>query len=225
LEGIFKDMMRAKKLLGWIGMPCLNCKSTNLKMDKTIQLTVCKECDMIQVNKIWAQNPHNKSSCLDSEPELSLLLSEFDMVRYKKDITDNYNTVLFTGKFSTYTLSERYCSITYFTLRDLKQITYLKEYCRFSGVSETRVKRLIKIINRHFSRTGIFSEEDLKPYFAKVKVDVNKVNELVQHLPYTLTRGLTSAIFYECSDLTQKEICKIFGISLPALKRNIKKVR
>ena len=194
-------------------------------MDKTILLAVCNDCDLIQVNKIWAQSHHKISSAPSSEPELSLLLSEFNMTRYTKDIKENYNTLLSAGKFSTYTISERYCAITYFTLKDLKQITYLKEYCRFCGVSETRVKRLIKKINRHFSRTGIFSEEDLRPYFAKIKVDVNKVNELVQQLPYTLTRGLTSAIFYECSDLTQKEICKIFGISLPALKRNIKKVR
>ena len=34
---------------------------------------------------------------------------------------ENYNTILFTGKFGTYTLSERYCAITYFTLKDLKQ--------------------------------------------------------------------------------------------------------
>ena len=206
-------------------MPCLNCKSSNLYMDKTIQLTVCKECYMIQVNRIWVKNSAEKLAERDSDPELSLLLSEFNMTRYTKDIIENYNTLLSVGKFSTYTLSERYCATTYFTLKDLKQITYLKEYCRFSGVNETRVKRLIKKVNRHFSRTGIFSEEDLRPYFAKIKVDVNKVNELVQQLPYTLTRGLASAIFYECSDLTQKEICKIFGISLPALKRNIKKVR
>ena len=211
-------------MLGWIGMPCLNCNSRKLHMDKTINLLVCDVCDMIQVNKIFVVSTASVTVPRDN-PELNLLLSEFGISQYRKDILENYNTILFSGKFSTYTLSERYCAITYFTLKDLKQIVYLKEYCRFSGVSLTRVNRLIKIINRHFSKSGIFDLEDLKPYFAKVKVNVDEVNNMVQNLPYTLTRGLASAIFYECSDLTQKDICKLFGISLPALKRNLKKVR
>ena len=206
-------------------MPCLNCSSRDLSLDKRISLVVCNVCGLIQVNRIWVK-VGAETQRLEDEPELSILLSEFNMIRYKKDIMDNYNTLLFTGKFGTYTLSERYCSLTYFTLRDLKQLTYLKEYCRFSGANITRVRRLIKIINRHFSRTGIFNLEDLKPYIAEVSsLDEARVNQMVQDLPYTLTRGLASAIFYECSDLTQKETCKIFGISIPALKRNLKKVR
>ena len=206
-------------------MPCLNCNSKKLHMDKTINLLVCDVCDMIQVNRIYIQNNVSTSGIDRDMPELTLLLSEFSISKYKKDIVENYNTVLFTGKFSTYTLSERYCAITYFTLKDLKQIVYLKEYCRFLGANITRVNRLIKIINRYFNKSGIFELEDLMPYFNKVKVNEEKVNELVQQLPFTLTRGLASAIFYECSDLTQKETCELFGISLPALKRNIKKVR
>ena len=194
-------------MLGWIGMPCLNCNSKKLHMDKTINLLVCDVCDMIQANKIFTTLGCASLELVSRDnPELNLLLSEFSITKYRKDILENYNTILFSGKFSTYTLSERYCAITYFTLKDLKQIVYLKEYCRFSGVSLTRVNRLINIINRHFSKSGIFDLEDLKPYFAKIKVNVDEVNNMVQNLPYTLTRGLASAIFYECSDLTQKEI-------------------
>tara|TARA_R100000458_G_C8275329_1_gene250379 strand:- start:1671 stop:2213 length:543 start_codon:yes stop_codon:yes gene_type:complete len=180
---------------------------------------------MIQANRIFVLNNQTSSGRKTEEPVLDLLLSEFSISKYKKDILENYNTILFSGKFSTYTLSERYCAITYFTLKDLKQIVYLKEYCRFLGVSITRVNRLIKIINRHYSKSGIFDLEDLQPYYNKVDVNVDEVEQMVQSLPYTLTRGLASAIFYECSDLTQKETCKLFGISLPALKRNLKKVR
>lgn len=195
-------------------------------MDKTINLVVCNVCGMIQANKIFVLGSPDRTLNLKlSEPELNLLLSEFSITKYKKDILENYNTVLFTGKFGTYTLSERYCAITYFTLKDLKQIVYLKEYCRFLGVNITRVNRLIKIINRHYSKSGIFNLEDLKPYYAEVEINVDEVEQMVLSLPYTLTRGLASAIFYECSDLTQKETCKLFGISLPALKRNLKKVR
>lgn len=195
-------------------------------MDKTINLTVCNVCGMIQANRIFVLGSSGSNLNLKlSEPVLDLLLSEFSISKYKKDILENYNTILFTGKFGTYTLSERYCAITYFTLKDLKQLVYLKEYCRFLGASITRVNRLIKIINRHYSKSGIFDLEDLKPYYAEVEINVDEVEEMVQNLPYTLTRGLASAIFYECSDLTQKETCKLFGISLPALKRNLKKVR
>ena len=195
-------------------------------MDNTINLTVCNVCGLIQANRILVLNNTGSPSIRETNnPELDLLLSEFSINNYKKDIIENYNTILFTGKFGTYTLSERYCAITYFTLKDLKQIVYLKEYCRFLGASITRVNRLIKIINRHYSKSGIFDLEDLQPYYNEVDINVDEVEEMVQNLPYTLTRGLASAIFYECSDLTQKETCKLFGISLPALKRNLKKVR
>ena len=195
-------------------------------MDNTINLTVCNVCGLIQANRILVLNNTGSPSIRETNnPELDLLLSEFSINNYKKDIIENYNTILFTGKFGTYTLSERYCAITYFTLKDLKQIVYLKEYCRFLGVSITRVNRLIKIINRYYSKSGIFDLEDLQPYYNEVDINVDEVEEMVQNLPYTLTRGLASAIFYECSDLTQKETCKLFGISLPALKRNLKKVR
>jgi predicted DNA-binding protein (UPF0251 family) len=194
-------------------------------MDKTINLAVCNVCGMIQANRIFVLNEGVAAIRKTEEPVLDLLLSEFSITKYKKDILENYNTILFSGKFSTYTLSERYCAITYFTLKDLKQLVYLKEYCRFLGTSITRVNRLIKIINRHFSKSGIFDLEDLKPYYAEVEINVDEVEQMVLSLPYTLTRGLASAIFYECSDLTQKETCKLFGISLPALKRNLKKVR
>ena len=207
-------------------MPCLNCNSKKLHMDNTINLTVCNVCGLIQANRILVLNNTGSPSIRETNnPELDLLLSEFSINNYKKDIIENYNTILFTGKFGTYTLSERYCAITYFTLKDLKQIVYLKEYCRFLGVSITRVNRLIKIINRYYSKSGIFDLEDLQPYYNEVDINVDEVEEMVQNLPYTLTRGLASAIFYECSDLTQKETCKLFGISLPALKRNLKKVR
>tara|TARA_B100000424_G_C22932610_1_gene496075 strand:+ start:907 stop:1491 length:585 start_codon:yes stop_codon:yes gene_type:complete len=194
-------------------------------MDNTINLAVCNVCGMIQANRIFVLNNAEGFRRQPSEPVLDLLLSEFSINKYKKDILENYNTILFSGKFSTYTLSERYCAITYFTLKDLKQLVYLKEYCRFLGASITRVNRLIKIINRHYSKSGIFDLEDLQPYYNEVDINVDEVEEMVQNLPYTLTRGLASAIFYECSDLTQKETCKLFGISLPALKRNLKKVR
>ena len=194
-------------------------------MDNTINLTVCNVCGLIQANRILVLNNAGPVILNKQNPELDLLLSEFSISKYKKDILENYNTILFTGKFGTYTLSERYCAITYFTLKDLKQIVYLKEYCRFLGVSITRVNRLIKIINRYYSKSGIFDLEDLQPYYNEVDINVDEVEEMVQNLPYTLTRGLASAIFYECSDLTQKETCKLFGISLPARKRNLKKVR
>ena len=126
-------------------------------MDNTINLAVCNVCGLIQANRIFAIFEAEGKTQIDFDnPELNLLLSEFSISKYKKDILENYNTILFTGKFGTYTLSERYCAITYFTLKDLKQIVYLKEYCRFLGVSITRVNRLIKIINRHYSKSGIF---------------------------------------------------------------------
>ena len=129
------------------------------------------------------------------------------------------------GKFNTYPLAERYCALTYFTLKDLNQITYLRKYCNFTGANYNVVMRLVKKINNFFGKVGIFEVKELNPYFSKVKVNKGKIIEDIKSIPYTLTRGLASALFYEHSDLTQKQTCELFGVSLPCLKRNLTKVR
>jgi len=179
---------------------------------------------MIQANKIYVISKLKTDKIYDEYVELSILLSEFGMIKYKKDIVENYNTILVAGRFNTYPISERYCAITYFTLKDLKQLTYLRKYCNFTGANYSVVMRLVKKINNFFGRVGIFEIKDLDAYFDVVNVK-KEVLEMIDNTPFTLTRGLSSAMFYECSDLTQKETCKLFGVSLPCLKRNLNKVR
>lgn len=180
---------------------------------------------MIQVNKIYTVNKSMINVQSHANVELRILLSEFGIIKYMKDIVENYNTVLTAGRFNTYPLSERYCAITYFTLRDLKQVTYLRKYCSFTGANYSVVMRLIKKVNNFFGRVGIFEVKELDGYFNKIDIKKEKVLDMIQDSEYTLTRGFASAIFYENSDLTQKEICKLFGVSLPCLKRNLNKVR
>ena len=124
-------------MLGWIGMPCLNCNSKSLHMDNTINLAVCNVCGLIQANRIFAIFEAEGKTQIDFDnPELNLLLSEFSISKYKKDILENYNTILFTGKFGTYTLSERYLVISSslsisFTDRSIKETSFFFQFFSF----------------------------------------------------------------------------------------------
>ena len=53
----------------------------------------------------------------------------------------------------------------------------------------------------------------------------NTVQEEITKYEGTLTRAITAGIFYDNCELTQKETCELFGISLPRLKRALKVIR
>ena len=58
-------------------------------MDKTINLLVCDVCDMIQANKIFTTLGCASLELVSRDnPELNLLLSEFSITKYRKDILE-----------------------------------------------------------------------------------------------------------------------------------------
>ena len=60
-------------------------------MDNTINLAVCNVCGLIQANRIFAIFEAEGKTQIDFDnPELNLLLSEFSISKYKKDILENY---------------------------------------------------------------------------------------------------------------------------------------
>jgi transcription initiation factor TFIIIB Brf1 subunit/transcription initiation factor TFIIB len=205
-------------------MPCLNCESKKLVMNRTLNLPVCKECEMIQAYRIYEVKPQNQTR-YDSAPELALLISEFNLMQYKDDIQNNYNELEKEGMFSSYDLGTRYCAVIYYTLQDLNIPVKIREYCKFSGVDSRRVFRLAKRISRHFGKVGVFILNDLDKYYERAGIKNGIFSDIIKEIDMTLTRGILGAVFYVNSELTQKEACELFGISLPRLKRNIKKVK
>ena len=121
----------------------------------------------------------------------------------------------------------RACAILYYTMRDLNKPTNFRDYCKFVGCKTSRVSRLAKKIARHYSNSGVFGVNDIDEFLSNMGIESKEVNtackEWNEH--QTLTRGIIAAYVYENTPSTQKEVCKTFGVSLPRLKRNLRKVR
>ena len=207
-------------------MPCLNCDSKNLVMNSTLKLPICENCGMIQAYRIYeiTDSKTVSESVSDLCPELALLISEFNLIQYTDNIQMNYNELEREGIFSSYDLGTRYCATIYYTLQDLNVPLEIRKYCRFAGVDSKRVFRLAKRISKHFGKVGVFILEDLNKYYEQAGIKNAKFCNVIKEIDMTLTRGILAAVFYLNSELTQKEACKLFGISIPRLKRNIKKV-
>ena len=58
-------------------MPCLNCISDDVKLNKVLQLFVCNKCGLIQVSRIFE---HRDTKPVNREMmDLTLLCSEFNI--------------------------------------------------------------------------------------------------------------------------------------------------
>ena len=178
---------------------------------------------MIQAYRIYEITDINTLK-IQVDPEVALLISEFNLMQYKDNILMNYNELEKEGIFNSYDLGTRYCATIYYTLQDLNIPLEIRKYCRFAGVDSKRVFRLAKRISRHFGKVGVFILEDLNKYYEQAGIKNAKFCNIIKEIDMTLTRGILAAVFYLNSELTQKEACKLFGISIPRLKRNIKKV-
>ena len=112
-------------------------------------------------------------------------------------------------------------------MRDLNKPANMRKYCSFLGCKQTRVSRLAKKIARHYSNSGVFGINDIDEFLSNMQIDCKAVNAAckVWNETQTLTRGIIAAYVYENTPYTQKEVCNKFGVSLPRLKRNLKKVR
>jgi hypothetical protein len=186
-------------------------------------------CGLIQANRIWEVSTSYKPEATKSSNiiELDMLCSEFN-IDIKKEIEKNYLSLLRANLFKNKSMAERICSVTYFTLQDNNKIVNVRELCKFLGCNVNSVFKLSKRISKHFSKVGIFILSDLEEYYKLFTEDeTRKVKFTLKELStdMTLTRGIISAVMYEYSSKTQNEICDIFGVSLPRLKRNLKKVR
>ena len=207
-------------------MSCRNCNSKNVSLSQKLNLHICNICGLIQANRIWENASTLYKPCKPSHfLELDLLCSEFNLTG--EDYIKNYNTILRTGMFRGYNIDTRICAIVYYTLQDNNKPVHLMKYCKFLGCDSRMVLRLSKRISKHFGKVGVFIINDLEEYYKFIDEGSKELvkEELVSLDHMTLTRGIISAVFYEHSNLTQKQVCDLFGISLPRLKRNLTTVR
>ena len=206
-------------------MPCVNCQAKHLNLNKEINLPVCSVCGCIQAYRIYEVStilPNNKVEIND----LVLLLNEFE-IEDKDEVIKNDKYISYTNLYYSYDSAERAVAILYYTMRDLNKPANMRKYCSFLGCKQTRVSRLAKKIARHYSNSGVFGINDIDEFLSNMQIDCKAVNDAckVWNETQTLTRGIIAAYVYENTPYTQKEVCKKFGVSLPRLKRNLKKVR
>lgn len=208
-------------------MPCKNCYSTRLSMNSRLNLYVCQDCELIQANRIWESSTVFKHDEKRDFSELDLICGEFDIVKYKEDFQRNYNTLVRAGLFNGYEINIRWCAVIYYTLQDLNIPVYVRKYCRFLGCDSRVVFRLAKRIGRHFGKVGVFILDDLDEYYDRSNADRKVLEPIIEQWSEeeTLTRGILAALFYENTEMTQLATCKLFGVSLPRLKRHLTKVR
>tara|TARA_R110002020_G_scaffold253928_4_gene467638 strand:+ start:9465 stop:10067 length:603 start_codon:yes stop_codon:yes gene_type:complete len=200
-------------------------------MNKKISLPVCKVCGQIQAYRIYEVNDNIAIATNRGEHvELLMLLNEFSVQFYYDDIIKMYNSLTKSLIMNGYDKVTRYVAVTYYTLTQLKQPSYPRDYCKFTGAQWKYVARLNKRIMKHFGKLGILTHKDLDEFYIKGELTREEKENLIPILKdweekETLTRGLLSAVFYENSSMTQNEACKLFGVSKPRLKRYLKKVR
>ena len=210
-------------------MPCLNCNSKLLEMNKKINLPVCKVCGQIQAYRIYEVTDTSMvTSRTNDEFELKMLLSEFGLQTFQTEIMKIYNACNSHLLFRKIDLATRNVAITTYTLRQLKQRNYPLEYCKFAGTTWKKVARLLKRIDKHFRTSGILTSDDLECFYDEVtEVEKENLIPIIKEWEEkeTLTRGLLSALFYDNTVMTRDEARKLFGVSLPRLKRYLTKVR
>jgi hypothetical protein len=200
-------------------------------MNKKISLPVCKICGQIQAYRIYEVNDDTYPETKRGEHiELQLLLNEFSIQVFYDEIIKMYNSLSKSLIMNGYDKVTRYVAVTYYTLQQLKQPSYPRDYCKFTGAQWKYVCRLKRRIMKHFGRLGILTYQDLDEFYIKGELTEEEKENLIPILKEwgereTLTRGLLSAVFYDNSSMTQNEACKLFGVSLPRLKRYLKKVR
>ena len=206
-------------------MPCLNCQGKNLVMNKKLSLPICMRCGAIQASRIReTQKRSGKPGNNSVFASLDILLSEFNVSNYSDIIINNYKTLRKDRVLEGYTLDEQFVSITYYTLQSNNELVYVRKYCKFVGVNVKRVFNLSKKIAKYFGRHGIFIMNDISKYLDALE-SKNTVQEEITKYEGTLTRAITAGIFYDNCELTQKQTCELFGISLPRLKRALKVIR
>tara|TARA_R100001163_G_C5057528_1_gene194040 strand:+ start:1479 stop:2093 length:615 start_codon:yes stop_codon:yes gene_type:complete len=203
----------------------VNCQAKHLNLNKEINLPVCSVCGCIQAYRIYEVStilPNSKVEIND----LVLLLNEFE-IEDKDEVIKNDKYISYTNLYYSYDSAERAVAILYYTMRDLNKPANMRKYCSFLGCKQTRVSRLAKKIARHYSNSGVFGINDIDEFLSNMQINCKAVNDAckVWNATQTLTRGIIAAYVYENTQYTQKEVCVKFGVSLPRLKRNLKKVR
>ena len=206
-------------------MPCVNCQAKHLNLNKEINLPVCSVCGCIQAYRIYEVNdilPNKKVVVND----LTLLLNEYE-IEDRDEVIKNDKYISYTNLYYSYDSAERAVAILYYTMRDLNKPANMRTYCKFLGCKETRVSRLAKKIARHYSNSGVFGINDIDEFLDNMEINSKEISEACKswNEQQTLTRGIIAAYVYEHTTYTQKQVCKKFGVSLPRLKRNLRKVR
>ena len=202
-------------------MACLNCQCTDVKMNKAIQLFVCQNCNLIQVSRIFEHRQNNPMS--REMIDLNLLCSEFN-IKVEEDVKKILRTSYVHLLYSRYTMQELSVAALYLHQRLNKEHPNLLRYCKFFGLRQRRVKRIVKRLESHFEVDTMYTLQEAEDLCEKQNFDCfNTIKQIANVM--TLDKHTIAGCIYYGTDLSLAKVANFFNISTETVYRANGKIK
>ena len=202
-------------------MPCLNCQSNKTKMNIPLQLFVCEECKLIQVSRIFE---HQDNKPVNREMmDLTLLCSEFgikEVDEVKKILRTSYVHLM----YSRYTMAELAAASLYLFQRLRKRHANLLRYCRFFGIKQRRVKRILQRLESHFEVSTMYTLDEAKEMCEKQQFDCYELIKTTAEV-MTLDKHTIAGCIYNGTNLSLAKVARFFNVSTETVYRANNKIK
>lgn len=202
-------------------MACLNCQYTDVKMNKALQLFVCQNCNLIQVSRIFEHRQNNPIS--REMIDLNLLCSEFN-IEVEEDVKKILRTSYVHLLYSRYTMQELSVSALYLHQRLNKEHPNLLRYCKFFGLRQRRVKRIVKRLESHFEVDTMYTLQEAEDLCEKQNFDCFNIIKQIANV-MTLDKHTIAGCIYYGTDLSLAKVANFFNISTETVYRANGKIK
>ena len=202
-------------------MACLNCQCTDVKMNKVLQLFVCQNCNLIQVSRIFEHRQNNPVS--REMIDLNLLCSEFN-IEVEEDVKKILRTSYVHLLYSRYTMQELSVAALYLHQRLNKEHPNLLRYCKFFGLRQRRVKRIVKRLESHFEVDTMYTLQEAEDLCEKQNFDCFNIIKQIANV-MTLDKHTIAGCIYYGTDLSLAKVANFFNISTETVYRANGKIK
>ena len=202
-------------------MPCLNCQCTDVKMNKALQLFVCQNCNLIQVSRIFEHRQNNRVR--REMIDLNLLCSEFN-IEVEEDVKKILRTSYVHLLYSRYTMQELSVAALYLHQRLNKEHPNLLRYCKFFGLRQRRVKRIVKRLESHFEVDTMYTLQEAEDLCEKQNFDCFDIIKQIANV-MTLDKHTIAGCIYYGTDLSLAKVANFFNISTETVYRANGKIK
>ena len=202
-------------------MACLNCQCPDVKMNKALQLFVCQNCNLIQVSRIFEHRENNPVS--REMIDLNLLCSEFN-IEVEEDVKKILRTSYVHLLYSRYTMQELSVAALYLHQRLNKEHPNLLRYCKFFGLRQRRVKRIVKRLESHFEVDTMYTLQEAEDLCKKQNFNCFNIIKQIANV-MTLDKHTIAGCIYYGTDLSLAKVANFFNISTETVYRANGKIK